>query len=210
MKLTNYLISRITLSFTAIMLIWAAIYFLLQMKEIHDGIDEGLTNLKQEFIAKADATPGFVETLKDNTPPNFIIREIPKEEAETVIENFTTVQIYFPTEQEKEEVRMLATAFRCKQNGKYYRLQFFISTVESNDLTKNILYLLLGLWVALAVTVFIVGKIILTKANKPFYRLLDELKKFHLDNSRMIDLPPTRIREYIQLNNSVGELLEEN
>jgi signal transduction histidine kinase len=69
---------------------------------------------------------------------------------------------------------------------------------------------LLGLWVALASTVFIVGKIILTKANKPFYRLLDELKKFHLDNSRMIDLPPANILEYIQLNNSIGKLLEEN
>ena len=210
MKLTDYLISRITLSFTAIMLIWAAICFLLQMKEIYDGIDEGLTNLKQEFIAKADTTPGFVEMMKDNTPPNFIVSEIQKEEAETVVENFTTTKMYFPTEMEKEEVRMLATAFRCSQNGKYYRLQFFISTVESNDLTKNILYLLLGLWVALAATVFIVGKIILTKVNKPFYRLLDELKKFHLDNSRMIDLPPTKIKEYIQLNNSVGELLEKN
>jgi hypothetical protein len=94
MKLTDYLISRITLSFTAIMLIWAAIYFFLQMKEIHDGIDEGLTNLKQEFIAKADTAPEFVEMLKDNTPPNFIIREISAEEAETLIENFTTNKIY--------------------------------------------------------------------------------------------------------------------
>jgi signal transduction histidine kinase len=199
MKLTDYLIPRITLSFTAII-----------MKEIHDGIDEGLTNLKQEFISKADTTPGFIEMLKDHTPPNFAVREIRVEEAQTVIENFTTAKIYFPSELEQEEVRMLTTAFRCKQNGKYYQLQFFISTVESDDLTKNLLYLLLGLWIALASTVFVVSKIILTKANRPFYRLLDELKNFQLDNSRMIDLPHTEIKEYIQLNNSVWELLEEN
>jgi signal transduction histidine kinase len=210
MKLTNYLMSRLTLSFTAIMLAWAAVYFFLQMKEIHDGIDEGLTILKQEFIVKANTTPGFIEMLEGNTPPNFIIREIAAEEARTVIESFTTTQIYFPTEQEKEEVRLLATAFRCRQNGKYYRLQFFISTVESDDLTENMLYLLLGLWAALSLTVFVAGKIILAKAHKPFYRLLDELKKFHLDNSRMIDFPPSRIREYTQLNRSVRELLEEN
>jgi signal transduction histidine kinase len=210
MKLTDYLISRITLSFTAIMLAWTAVYFFLQMKEIHDGIDEGLTNLKQEFIAKADTAPGFVEMLEDNTPPNFILREITAEEAGTVVENFTTTRIYFPTEQEQEEVRMLVTAFRCRQNGKYYRLQFFISTVESDDLTENMLYLLLGLWAALSLTVFVAGKIILAKAHKPFFRLLDELKKFHLDNSRMIDLPHAKIREYIQLNDSVRELLEEN
>jgi signal transduction histidine kinase len=105
---------------------------------------------------------------------------------------------------------MLTTAFRCEQNGKYYQLQFFISTVESEDLIENILYLLLGLWIALSLTMFIAGKIIITKANRPFYRLLDELKKFHLDNSRMIDLTPTKIREYAHLNNAVKELLEKN
>ncbi|MDR2287331.1 MAG: HAMP domain-containing histidine kinase [Prevotellaceae bacterium] len=210
MKLIDYLISRITLFFTVIMLLWATVYFFLQMKEIHDGIDEGLTNLKQEFIAKANTTSGFTEILKDNTPPNFYIKEIMQEDAETLIENFTTTAIYFPTELEKEEVRMLTTAFRCEQNGKYYQLQFFISTVESNDLTENMLYLLLGLWITLSLTMFVVGKIIITKANKPFYRLLDELKRFNLDNSRMIDFPPVKIREYIQLNNTVRELLEKN
>jgi signal transduction histidine kinase len=210
MKLIDYLISRITLFFTAVILLWAAIYFCLQMKEIHDGIDEGLTNLKQEYIVKANTTPKFAETLKNNTPPNFYIKEIMAEEAEAVIENFTTTEIYFPTELEKEEVRMLTTAFRCEQNGKYYQLQFFISTVESEDLIKNILYLLLGLWVALSLTMFIVSKVVVTKANKPFYQLLDELKKFHLDNSHMIDMPLTKIREYTQLNNAVRELLEKN
>jgi signal transduction histidine kinase len=69
---------------------------------------------------------------------------------------------------------------------------------------------LLGLWIALSLMMFIAGKIIITKANQPFYRLLDELTKFHLDNSRMIDLPPAKIREYIQLNGVVKELLEKN
>ncbi|MDR0724543.1 MAG: HAMP domain-containing histidine kinase [Prevotellaceae bacterium] len=210
MKLIDYLISRITLFFTAIMLLWAAVYFLLQMKEIHDGIDEGLTNLKQEFIAKANITPGFVDVLKTCSPPNFVIKEITTEDAKTVVENFTTATVYFPTELEKEEVRMLTTAFRCEQNGKYYQLQFFISTVESDDLIENTLYLLLGLWIALSLTMFVVSKIIVTKTNKPFYLLLDELKRFHPDNNRMIDFPPAKIREYIQLNNTVKELLERN
>jgi signal transduction histidine kinase len=210
MKLADYLNFRITLFFTAVMLLWAAVYFVLQMKEIHDGIDEGLTNLKQEFIAKANTAPGFVDILKANSPPNFIINEITAEDAWGIIESFTTTRIYFPTELEKEEVRMLATAFRCEQNGKYYQLQFFISTVESDDLIKNMLYLLLGLWAALSLTMFMVGKIIVAKANRPFYRLLDELKKFHPNNSRMIDLTPTKIREYAHLNNAVRELLEKN
>ena len=210
MKLIGYLISRITLFFTAVMLLWAAVYFLLQMKEIHDGVDEGLTNLKQEFIAKANTTPGFVDILQSNSPPNFIIKEIAPEDAKTIVEHFTTTAIYFTTELEKEEVRMLTTAFRCEQNGKYYHVQFFISTVESDDLTENMLYLLLGLWIALSLTMFAVSKIIIAKANKPFYQLLDELEKFRLDDSRMINLPTARIKEYIRLNSAVKELLEKS
>jgi signal transduction histidine kinase len=180
------------------------------MKEIHDGNDEGLTNLKQEFIAKANAHPEFVETLEIHNPLNIIIKEIPYKEAVNMVESFETAKVYFSTEFEKEEVRMLTTAFHCEQNGKYYRLQFFTSTVESDDLIKNMFYLLFGLWIALSFTLFLVGKIIMSKANKPFYKLLNELEKFRLDNSQMIDLAQTNIKEYSQLNKSVQELLKKN
>jgi signal transduction histidine kinase len=210
MKLINHLTLRMTLVFTIVMLFWSAIYFILQMKEIHDDNDEGLANLKQEFIVKANVSRGFVETLEVHNPLNIIVCEIPYEEAATVVENFATTKVYFATEMEKEEVRMLTTAFRCEQNGKYYRLQFFTSTVESGDLVKNMFYLLLGLWIMLSITMFAVGKIVIAKANRPFYRLLDELKKFRLDSSRMIDFTQTGISEYARLNESVREALNEN
>jgi signal transduction histidine kinase len=210
MKLINHLTLRLTFVFVIVMLFWSAVYFFLQMKEIHDDNDEGLTNLKQEFIAKANNNRGFVEMLETHNPLNIIIEEITYEEASSIVENFVTSKVYFATELEEEEVRMLITAFRCEQNGKYYRLQFFTSTVESEDLIKNMLYLLLWLWIILSLTIFAAGKIIIAKANKPFYKLLDELKKFHLDNNQMVDFAPTNIKEYSQLNESVREVLNAN
>ncbi|MDR0419932.1 MAG: HAMP domain-containing histidine kinase [Prevotellaceae bacterium] len=210
MKLVNHLILRITLFFAVVMLFWSAIYFFLQLKEIHDGNDEGLINLKQEFIVKSNQIPGFIENLENNAPLNITVKEIPFEEAETFIENFISTKVYFATELEEEEVRMLVTAFRCELTGKYYRLQFFTSTVESDDLIKNMLYLLLCLWITLSLTIFIVSKIIISKANKPFYQLLNELKKFRLDNRQTVDFPETNVKEYVQLNKSVKELLEKN
>ncbi|GHU96111.1 two-component sensor histidine kinase [Bacteroidia bacterium] len=210
MKLINHLILRITIGFTVVMLFWGAVYFFLQMKEIHDGNDEGLTNLKQEFIAKANAVGGFVENMERETPLNLTVKEISREEAEKMVENFSTTTVYFATELEKEEVRMLTTAFRCTQNGKFYQLQFFTSTVESDDLIKNMLYLLLGLWVTLSLTIIIISKIIIFRANKPFYELLDKLKNFRLDTNKIFDFPQTEIKEYAQLNRSVEELLKKN
>jgi signal transduction histidine kinase len=210
MKLTDHLILRITLFFTPVMFFWGAVYLFLQMQEIHDGNDEGLTNLKQEFIAKANASPGFVETLKCHAPLNLIIEEIPREEAERITEHFVTTRIYFPTELEEEEVRMLITAFRCEPDGKYYRLQCFTSTVETDDLIKNMIYLLLALWSALTLTLIVVSRIVISRANKPFYLMLDELKKFRPDNSQPPSLPSANIREYAKLAESLNGLLRRN
>jgi len=210
MKLITHLILRITLYFTIVMLLWSGVYFFLQMNEIHDGIDEGLTNLKQEFILKANRVPGFVENMERDAPLNLIVREISQVEAETIVEHFTTTKVYFETELEEEEVRMLISAFYCTLNGKYYLMQFFTSTVESDDLLMNLLYLLLGLWLALILTLTVVGKIVIFKANKPLYQTLDKLHKFRLDNSKMPDFPKTKIIEYAQLIETVKELLAKN
>jgi signal transduction histidine kinase len=192
------------------MLLWTTIYCVLQMKEIHDGNDEGLTNLKQEFIAKANRLPDFVEDMEKSAPLNLMVKEISQTQAEKIVENFTTEKIYFATEFEKEEVRMLTSAFYCMLNGRYYQIQFFTSTVESDDLIKNMLYLMLGLWTALVLTVIIVSKIIISSANRPFYNLLENLKAFRLDNNKLFDFQDTKISEYKQLNASIKELLEKN
>jgi signal transduction histidine kinase len=210
MKIINYLIPRITVLFTIVMLFWSAFYFMLQMREIHDGNDEGLTNLKQEFIAKANRLSGFVEKMESESPLNLIVKEITQEEAEAVMENFQTTSVYFSTEREQEEVRMLTSAFFCTLNGKYYQIQFFTSTVESDDLIENMLYLMLGLWVALILTLIITSRIIISRANRPFYQLLSELKKFRLDSNTMVCFPKTKIEEYRQLNESVKDLLTKN
>lgn len=210
MKLINHLLIRLSLVLILVLLLWSLIYFLLQMKEIHDGNDEGLLNLKQEFILKANRDSNFVITLQKYNPLNVIIEEIPFEEAEHFKEFFSTERLYFETELEEEEVRMLITAFYCEPNGRHYKLKCFTSTVEQNDLIKNMLYLLIMLWVILSVVFIIVGKRIIHRTNKPFYDLLHKLQAFRLDSAKIFDFSETAIQEYQQLNNTVRHLLEQN
>ncbi len=210
MKLINYLILRITLAFTIIMLLWSGVYLLLQIYEIHDGNDEGLINLKQEFVMKANRVEGFVEDMTKYSPLNMIVTEITSEEASQIIENFQTTLVYFASELEQEEVRMFTSAFYCQLNDKHYRIQFFTSTVETEDLLENIVYLTLALWITLIITLITVSKVIISRTNKPFYKLLDELKHFRLGKSKSIVLPETKITEYTQLNETVNELISKN
>jgi len=180
------------------------------MHEIYDSIDEGLTNLKQEFVIIANRDSGFVENMELYAPLNLIVKEISKSEAITVKDYFSTSKVYFQTELEEEEVRMLTSAFYCTLNSKYYQIQFFTSTVESDDLRENMFFMLLGLWVVLVLTLIIVGKKVISRANKPLFHLVDELQKFRLDNSKMPDFPETKIIEFAKLNETVKELLTQN
>jgi signal transduction histidine kinase len=180
------------------------------MSEIHDGIDEGLNNLKQEFIIKANATEGFVADMVKYNPLNIIVEEISDEDARAFQEGYSSTTVYFPSEQEMEEVRMLTTAFRCELDKKYYRLKIFTSTVESDDLIENILYMLAGLWIALALALVFLTKRIIFKSSKPFRKLLAALTDFQIDKSKMITFEPTTIDEYRELNKVAEKFLQEN
>ncbi len=158
MKLSNYLTIRLAGIFIAIMLVWSIIYFFIQMREIYDGIDEGLNNLKQEFVYKANQSPDFVTDMEKHNPLNIIIEKIPYEEAKDFKEIYSPSKVYFVTEEEEEEVRMLTTAFYCEQDGQYYKLKIFTSTVETDDLIKNMLYLLISLWLCLSLVLVVVIK----------------------------------------------------
>jgi signal transduction histidine kinase len=180
------------------------------MTEIYDGIDEGLNNLKQEFIYEANRSPDFVVDMEKHNPLNIIIDKISFEEAKDFKETYTASKVYFITEEEEEEVRMLTTAFFCEQNNQYYKLKIFTSTVESDDLIKSMLYLLIALWVCLALVIILVIKRVIHSSNKPFYQLLHDLKNFKLGDGKMIEFPANNIYEYTELNSSVKDLLEDN
>lgn len=210
MKLANHLTIRLSGLFIIILLIWSVIYIFVQMAEIYDGIDEGLSNLKQEFIIKANASDDFIDAMTLHDPINVIVDKITHDEAIQLKETYSTAKVYFPTEDEDEEVRMLTTAFLCKRDQQYYSLKLFTSTVESEDLIKNMFYLLGSLWVILGITIVVALKKIINKSNRPFYMVLDNLKRFKLNSSKMIDFPQTSINEYKELNSSIQDLLEKN
>jgi signal transduction histidine kinase len=180
------------------------------MNEIYDGIDEGLNNLKQEFIYKANNSPDFITDMEKHNPLNIIVDKISYEEAKDFKEIYSASKVYFVTEEEDEEERILTTAFFCEQNRQYYKLKIFTSTVETDDLIKNMLYLLIALWVCLALVIIIGIKKVIHRSNKPFNKLLDDLRNFRLGKTKMMEFSPTNIQEYIELNHSVKILLEDN
>jgi signal transduction histidine kinase len=210
MKLVNHLVYRLLGMMLPVIGVWSVACFLVQMYEIHDGIDEGLINLKQEFIRQANTEADFIDDMVKDNPLNIIVKQADYDSVKYMQERTYTGKVYFATEEEDEEVRLLETAFRCDLNGQYYTLKIFTSNVESNDLTENILYSLIALYLVLTVTIILTGKKAIRRATLPFFHLLEKLEHFNLDEASMIDFPATRVKEFNALNNSVKKLLENN
>jgi signal transduction histidine kinase len=148
--------------------------------------------------------------MEKHNPLNIIVEKISFEEAEDFKETYSASRVYFVTEEEDEEVRMLTTAFFCESDKQYYKLRIFTSTVESEDLIENMLYLLIALWICLALVIILVVQKVIHSSNRPFYRLLDNLRNFKLGETKIIEFPTTNIQEYTELNKSVKNLLESN
>jgi signal transduction histidine kinase len=180
------------------------------MMEIYDGIDEGLSNLRQELVVRANQDAQYVTDMAKHDPLNMILEEISYDKAKDIVDEFITTKVYFATELEDEEVRMLVSAFYCESNQRYYLLKIFTSTVESEDLIKNMLYLLLALWLSLAIAFIFGSKRIIRNSTKSFYHLLEMLKTFELNQLQTIDLPATSVKEFSELNKSVKKLLDNN
>ncbi|MDR1154351.1 MAG: HAMP domain-containing histidine kinase [Bacteroidales bacterium] len=210
MKLVDHLVYRLLGMMLPVIGVWSVACFLMQIYEIYDGIDEGLINLKQEFIRQANTEPGFVNDMEKHNPLNIIVKKADYDSVKHLEERAYTGMVYFATEEEEEEVRLLETAFRCDLNGQYYTLKIFTSNVESNDLIKNILYSLIAFYFVLALTLIFTGKKVIRRATRPFFHLLEKLEHFNLDEAGMIDFPKTQVKEFNALNNSVKKLLENN
>lgn len=192
MKLSNYLTRKLTIILGIVFIFWAVIYYMMQIHVIHESTDEGLLNIKQEFILEASTKDGYIESMITAPPVNMRVRELDVEIAKQIKEQFVTTDIYLKSEEEQESVRMLTSAFYCERNNKYYLIQFYTNTIEMDDMLSNIFTLLVILLIVIMLTLWIGSKIIISRSSKPFFQLLDRLKHFDLNSVQMIELPETK------------------
>jgi signal transduction histidine kinase len=92
--------------------------------------------------------------------------------------------------------------------NKPYRLVARISLLESEDLIKAIATTQLAVLLVLISGLFIVNWWISRRIWQPFYRTLEELKKFEIDKRPDPQLQPSTIKEFEDLNGVITQLTE--
>lgn len=202
MKLTHYISLRYIGATILAMVIAIPLFYIVIQKVLINNIDEHLEDQKTSIAQKLQNIPtqNFV-----NFDDRVTIATNPKKHFS---EKIFTNTFYNAKDNETESFRILE--FPVQSAGVAYNVQIKQSLVESEDLLKSILYLLISLVFLLTGTLLLINYQIKKKVWEPFYKTLDQLKNFRIDDQNELHLKTSTISELNDLNNSLNELSTKN
>ena len=207
MKLLNYTTAYFAGILLLIISVWAGLFYLEMLDEIYDSMDDGLENQKMLVIRKA-ATDSTVFKRQEFEDGYYRLKEISFDQAKNRKDVYQDTLMYMLNEQDFEPVRLLTTVFR--HQNRFYELRVITSMVEEDDLIEDLLYALLWLYLGLLASILILNNFLLKQIWRPFYKLLQRLQAFRLENPTPIISEPTVISEFRLLNTTVEKLLQNN
>jgi len=209
MKLINY-----TLGFYATILfvtvsLWGVLFYSQLLWQVRSSIDEGLADYKIIIIdnLKNDSTIIQSSNFGKN---KYIVKQIDENYALKITDTYRDTLIYSTLKQSKYRARLLTTAF-LDENGRFYEMKVISQEINRGKLIRKFLFSLLGMLLFLLIGTALVNNFALKKTWKPFYRVLNLLNGFRLDQ-KLPDknFPASQIHEFNLLNNSVKKLVNTN
>jgi len=207
MNLLSYTLRYLYATLLVVISIWAILFYFKMISEIRDSLDDGLENDKMLVIHKVAHDKATI-TRAGFSEHNYSISPLRQQYAQQVKDNFKDTMMYTLNERDLEPFRVLTTAFR--NNGSYYQLKVVASTLEQDDLVRSLLFSLLGLYIAILISILIINRALLRKIWIPFHQLLSRLKNFKLDQDVRIEISKTNIREFEELNLTVSGLVDQS
>lgn len=203
MKLLHHTLKYFVVILPIIVGIWAGLFYYNMVDEVEDSLDDGLQNYKMLIISEAQSDSTIL-TNNEFNERNYAIRAIDKETALRTTDIYTDTLLYTEYERELEPYRLLKTAFRVGQN--YYELKVISSSVEKDDLIKDLLAAIIWLVIILLISILFIHNYVLKRIWAPFYALLDKIGQFSLDKNPTITPTETPVSEFKELNDRVVEL----
>lgn len=208
MKLIQRTIVFMSLALLVALSVWAFIFYVNMIDEVHDSIDDGLDNSKLLIIHEVsrDSTVLYQTHFDEG---NYAIRKIPENHALKHHDQYKDTLMYMENEDDLEPVRLLTTVFEAGEN-RFYELKVISSMVEEDDLIEDLFYSLLWLYLTLIVTILVINTLVLRRMWKPFFTYLNRLSQFKLGKNEQVQPIQSKTAEFQLLNKVVTEVLESN
>ena len=189
--------NRVTIISTLfILLIAAAGYYFLLRYVLISQLDEALKVEEAEIhdhIQQQDSLPA--STVYKDQRISFEAATVP------IKRSFHSREIVDTIKNEKESARQLV--FPVVIRGRYYTASVMISEEATQDLVWIILFSTIALIALLMSILFFTNRLLLKKLWQPFRNTLSTIKEFDLSAPVALDMQPTTITEFRELNESI-------
>lgn len=111
---------------------------------------------------------------------------------------------YNPKKKEQQAGRYLRTIVDF--NGKPYQVLIIISKLQRLEQIRSVFLIIIIPVVFLFLILFLVNKIVIGKLWSPFYRLLENIKTFNVNQETAYSMIDTPIQEFRELNEAIAEM----
>jgi signal transduction histidine kinase len=190
-----------------IIAVWAGLFYAYILDEVHDNVDDGLRNRKIQIIKAVYLNP---QLLKNNEFGFNEFKIIPIRAAEYQNKSRLYNKMYYMEYDDKDQPYRVLEADFIDQYKNHQRLVIRTSTVEEDELIYDLTTALIVLYLLLVISIVVVNGYLLNKAMRPFYKILDKLKKYQFGVPANELEQKYLIKEFDELNLEINEMIERN
>lgn len=206
--LQNYTLRYLLFALLGIIALWATLFYAYITEEIYDNIDDGLKDTRIKIIRASYQDPNILTTTQFNLN-QYRITPLPQGSYSYEI-SFSNTSVYMEYDEDYEPMRLLTTIFRDIDNNPY-KLEIRASTIEEDELIEDMAIALIILYIMLVISIIISNRMVLRKAWKSFYSLLNQLKLYEVGKPETkIEFDNTDIKEFHDLSIELKKMTERN
>ena len=174
MKLFHRVILTLAIGLLPVMALWSVLFYYSMVNEINDEADDVLGDYAELIMRRALAGKPL-PAPNSGSNNSYSIVPVSEEYVRSVPPIiFYDEMTYIPEKEETEPARVLKTIF-CDASGQNYELQVATPTFERADLLRNVAYHIMGLYVVIMLTIFLVVSLVYYFNMRPLYKLLEWL-----------------------------------
>ena len=164
-----------------------------------DGIDEAMHQEKHQLIENLNYEKN-IDELKPTE--NIIIRQ--SKVKMLMKDTYSTVLIFDSTQNEFADYRQLTAIY--KSNDYFYEIQIRQSMAEAEALLNGILPAEIGLFILFLLGVLLMNNYVNRTVWEPFYELLDKIKVYNFEKTKVISFVASDTKEFQELSKSIEKM----
>lgn len=206
-SLKYYTIKYLIMILLLIIAVWAGLFYAYILDEVHDNVDDGLRDRKIQIIKAVYLNP---QLLKNNEFGFNEFKINPIKAGDYQNKSRLYNKMYYMEYDDKDQPYRVLEADFIDQFKGHQRLVIRTSTVEEDELIYDLTTALIVLYILLVISIVAVNGYLLNKAMRPFYQILDKLKKYQFGIPFSPEKQNYKITEFEELNVEINEMIERN